>query len=275
MPIRSKPTLNLSDLIQLKQANINAVLPGIETFSTPLLCLMNKGVNARQNLLFLRHARSVGIYCDWLLLWGFPGDRADMYAEVLRILPLIRHLQPPRRVSPMFLARFSTYFEEQQRYDLRHVRPWDAFYQAFPQQAQIEKLAYWFQAEYPSEVCEDSEIIRAIQAEVERWKRAWRTSRLTLLPYAGGYVILDTRHLEEQEKTYLLTQAEAQNIMTCREYEPSAELARALDQQLGVVVDNWYVPLVTAKPELLRQFESSKISARQSEKKYILMKGDL
>lgn len=269
-----KTDLSLSDLMQLKQANIKAVLPGIETFSTPLLRLMNKGVNARQNLLFLRHARSLGIYCDWLLLWGFPGDRADMYTEVLRILPLMRHLQPPRRASPMFLARFSTYFEERQSYNLRHVRPWEAFYQVFPPEAQIEKLAYWFQAKYPSEVCEDSQIIRAIQAEVEHWKRAWRTSRLALLPYADGYVILDTRHLEEQEKTYFLTQAQAQHIMTCREYEPSAELDRALEQHLGVVVDDWYVPLVTAKPELLIQFESSKISALQDGKKIHSMKGN-
>jgi hypothetical protein len=178
-----------------------------------------------------------------------------MYAEALRLLPLIRHLQPPRRVSPMFLARFSTYFEERQRYDLRNVRPWDAFYQVFPQEGQIEKLAYWFQAEYPSEVCEDSEIIQTIHAEVEYWKRAWRTSRLALLPYADAYMILDHRDPQQQEKIHCLTQTETQNIMTCREYEPSDEIAWALEQQLGVVVDDWYIPLVTAKPELLRQFE--------------------
>lgn len=256
-----KTDLSLFDLMQLKQANINAVLPGIETFSTPLLRLMNKGVSACQNLLFLRHARSVGIYCDWLLLWRFPGDTAAMYAEVLRLLPLIRHLQPPRRMSPMFLARFSTYFEEQQRYDLRHVRPWDAFYQAFPQEAQIEKLAYWFQADYPSEVCEDSQIIRAIQAEVEHWKRAWPTVKLVLLPYAEAYIIVDNRYGEHEKKTHFLTQTRVQTIMTCRKYEPSDEIAWALEQQLGVVVDDCYVPLVTAKPELLIQFDSSKISS--------------
>ena len=36
---------------------------------------MKKGVGARQNLVLLRSARSLGMDVRWNLLWGFPGDR--------------------------------------------------------------------------------------------------------------------------------------------------------------------------------------------------------
>ena len=57
-----KANLKLQDLIQLKEGRINSTQLGIESFSTNLLKLMNKGVSSRQNLLSFKHALSVGVF---------------------------------------------------------------------------------------------------------------------------------------------------------------------------------------------------------------------
>jgi hypothetical protein len=43
--------------------------------------------------------------------------------------------------------------------------------------------------------------------------------------------------------------------LTARPYVDTPEVAWALENKIGVVVDDWYVPLATADPELLLTFE--------------------
>jgi ribosomal peptide maturation radical SAM protein 1 len=102
-----RPNMELKDVVNLKKAKITCNVTGIETFSSHLLKLMNKGTTARHSLLYLRNAFCAGILTNWVLLWGFPGDTLADYEEVLDILPLIRHLTPPRWLQPMKLMRFS------------------------------------------------------------------------------------------------------------------------------------------------------------------------
>lgn len=247
--------LDLQDLIDLRKANIKTILPGIETFSTNLLKLMHKGITGRQSLLFLRNAVSVGIYTKWLLLWGFPGDKVSDYEDVLRILPLIRHLQPPTRFEPMTLMRFSPYLARQQEYNMTNVRPWSVFTMIYPEWANIEKLATYYIAVYPCESYENPELIREIANEVVCWKKAWKNSKLVMGHVMGTYVIYDTRDIHQKGKTHVLEYQQAKEIMTSHVYTESESQKWAVEHKLGVILDSWYVPLVTAKPELLLHFE--------------------
>lgn len=252
-----KADLDLQALIRFKKAKITAILPGVESFSTPMLKLMNKGsgITTRQNLLVLRNARSVGIYCDWFLLWGVPGDTLADYRQTLSILPLIRHLQPPRRFQAIMFIPFSPFFDRQQEYKIEHLRPWAVFNMIYPEGADIEKLANYYIGDFPSAGRDNPEIIREIAKKIDLWNKTWQHSRLVMTSVLDSYVIHDDRGLYEKKKTHVLEKQQAKTIMTGGVYRESETQKWAVEQKLAVVVDSWYVPLVTASPELLSIFE--------------------
>lgn len=250
-----RPTLNLQELLNLRQAGVQAVLAGIETFSTHLLSLMNKGINSKQSLFFLRNARCADIYVDWFFLWGFPGDRVSDYQEVLRILPLISHLQPPRQLFPLTLERFCLYLDQQEEFRMTNVRPWTVFKLIYPNDADLEKLACYYIAEFPSEAYEHPEIIEQLYTEVNLWKKRWEHSKLMMKAMMGAYLIHDTREVQKIEETYVVDYQRAKEIMNSRVYDASENLQWALEHKLGVVLDGWYVPLITAPPNVFAAFQ--------------------
>jgi ribosomal peptide maturation radical SAM protein 1 len=246
----------LEELVNLKKAKIEAVLPGIETFSTPLLDLMNKGITAGQSLLFLRSAACAGIYTDWLLLWGIPGDKISYYEEVLRLLPLVRHLQPPRSFFPMILMRFSPYLLQPREYKIDNLRPWAVFREIYPDGVDIDKLAVYYTGDYPCESLENPGIIREIAGEIAAWRKTWKQSTLEMNMLMDTFFINDNRGILEKPNVHRLDYAAAREIMVSRDYdENSAKLKWAVEEKLGVVVDSRYIPLVTAPAELLLEFE--------------------
>lgn len=249
-----RSNLELHELIRLKKAKINIIKFGIEALSTGLLNIMNKGVTAIQNILLLRNAASLGLLIDWFLLWGFPGDKAIFYEETLRILPLIRHLNPPALFRHLSLDRFCTYFRKREDFQINALRPWSVYHTVYPDWANVSKLAYRFIGDYPCEAHEHLDLIREIAKEIVSWKKEWRKANLTMTPFCGYYIISDSRY-DKKNKHHTLDISQAKEVMTPCVYDGSEFRKWALDQKLGVVIDSWYVPLVTASPELLLEFE--------------------
>lgn len=250
-----QPELELKDLYHLKNAKINHIQPGIEALSTDLLNLINKRTTGRQNLLLLRNALSVEMYVYWYLLWGFPGDKAVSYKETLELLPLIRHLQPPALLAHVRIERFSSYVQAPQQHNISNLRPWAVYKMIYPDWADIDNLAYRFIGNYPSESHEHPELMREIVREIEYWKKTWKQSSLVMYPLADYYMIYDSREISGKNQSYMVNYRQARQVMRSGIYKESDELKWAVEKKLGVVVDSWYVPLVTASTELLFEFE--------------------
>ncbi|MCP4220001.1 MAG: RiPP maturation radical SAM protein 1 [bacterium] len=248
-----KSNLNLKTLMELKVSGVTHVTPGIEALSTGLLKLMNKGTTAGQNLNLLRYARSVGVYLDWIQLWGFPGDKAEHYEETLRILPLIRHLQPPFTFIHLFLTRFSPYFEKAADFQIDNIRPWTVYNMIYPEWADIDKLAYWYVGDYPCEAHENPQLIKEIADEIALWKKDWKTTHLEMVPFKDYYLVLDNRNNKKEQE--VLEHREAKEIMKMCRYTQSQSRERALEKKMAVLEDSWYIPLITASPELLLKLE--------------------
>ncbi len=250
-----KANLKLQHMVDLKRANVNAILPGIETFSTRLLKMMKKGVTGRQNILFLRNTKSIGLFTDWLLLHAFPFDRVEDYQEILELLPLMRHLQPPRKFESMVLMRFSPYLDDQEEYGISNVRPWAVVSHVYPEWADREKLAIYFAGEYSCGIHQQPEIIQQLAQQVEIWKKVWKKTTLAMGRFMDAFTVYDNRDIHQEPKTHMMGFQQAKDIMTSRRYDESEHLKWALDNKLGVLSDSWYVPLVTASSELLLEFE--------------------
>lgn len=251
-----RPSLKLKELVKLKKAGINATLPGIESFSPNHLKLMQKGVNGRQNLLFLRHALSLGIYSDWLMLYAFPGDVVEDYQELLDLIPLLRHLQPPRRCYPVLMMRFSPYMDNPGDFEISNVTVPAVLSSVYPETADKEKLAVYYIADYPTAAGDHKDLVRELNREVSTWREKWRQTNLAMAPMMGAFIIYDNRDIHHKEKTHVLDYDKARAIMTSRKHDGSDLLQWALQEKLGVLMESWYVPLVTASAELLLKFES-------------------
>jgi ribosomal peptide maturation radical SAM protein 1 len=266
-----KANLSLAQVMALKQAGVVEIQPGIEALSSSLLKRMDKGVSARQNIALLRYARAADLQLIWNLLWGFPGDQRQEYEETLALLPLLRHLQPPTGLHHLSIDRFSPYFDRPADYGIRQIRPFGSYAQLLPPEIDPGQLAYHFVADYDCDSHWQPELIIAIQRELEAWQTAWQatikmspTINLYTPPLLrvtreadGRWLLRDTRGLPGMAESCWLTRSQASVALAAQPFIPTAEIEWALERKLGVTLDGWYVPLATAEPELIQEFEAS------------------
>lgn len=107
-----KSNMNREQLSRLKAANVLFVQPGIESLSSHVLRLMDKGVSAPHNVRMLRDGQDVGLNVTWSILYGFPGESEDDYRGLLKKMAALEHLEPPTGAWRIALERFSPYFED-------------------------------------------------------------------------------------------------------------------------------------------------------------------
>ena len=257
-----KANLSLDKVIALKRAGVTSIQPGIEALSTSLLRRMDKGVSGPQNIALLRYARSVGMGVAWNLLCGFPGDHLDDYQQTLRLLPVLRHLQPPSGASSVSIERFSPYFDRPEQYGISNIRPIEPYSLAFPPGADLERLAYHFDADFDSAARDHPDVIQEIRSEIERWRSAW-TGAGSQLPALSvrhlrgdAFLLRDTRGVPGKADLQILTWREAAVALVGHPRSGSPELTWALESRAVVDVDSKYVPLATPEPELLLEFEA-------------------
>ena len=259
---------SLLNVIQIKRAGGYFLQVGIEALAPSLLKLMKKGVTAERNIALLRYARSLDMHVAWNLLFGFPGDSLEAYELTLRLVPLMRHLNPPRFFLPFMLARFSTYFDNPHEYGIVNIRAGEEMKNAMPEHADLDRIAYHFQADFPSEIRESPELLLELSDNLNQWRHLWAffksmglESSLPVLHVSrnpdGGYLLKDTRGLPDTEPQTVLDKDQASLALVARPYsDGSPEIEWALSRKLGAVIDSRYVPLATAEPDLLLEFEN-------------------
>jgi ribosomal peptide maturation radical SAM protein 1 len=166
-----KANLRREQVELLRDAGVVALQPGIENMSTPVLRLMRKGTTGLQNVYMLKLAREYGIHVVWNLLYGFPDERADHYAETPRLLDAIAHLTPPTSVSRIRLDRFSPNFNLAAEFGFVNVRPFSTYFHLYPLPPErVANLAYFFRYDYADGRQCESYMTETID-RVEHWKR--------------------------------------------------------------------------------------------------------
>ena len=251
-----KANLSLPDILALKRAGITTIQPGIESLSSRLLTLMNKGVGAPQNLMLLRYARAAGVNLYWNLLWGFPGDDVEAYEETLAILPLLHHLQPPHRIVHLSIDRFSPYFSRRPEFGVRNIKPLAGYYDFLPKGADVERIAYQFTAEYRCGAHDHVEVIARLCQAVARWRAVWKQQEsppnqdLKIIRNRECFHIVDTRDIWKKKREYSLNEKETCALASPKPYSGSGLESWAVREKIAAVVDGWFVPLAVAEPEV-------------------------
>ena len=208
-----KANLTRAQLKVLADGGVTHLQPGLESLSSTVLRLMNKGVRAAQNINLLRWARYYGIGVAWNILWGFPGETAEDYATQAAVVPHLVHLQPPGSANQVSLERFSPLFEDPDRFRLPAPSPEPSHRFVYPSTVDIDRVAYFFGYEPPLPQAAYAPLRKA----VGEWSLAWRSGSPPGLAYrsAPGFLrIEDTRH-PGREGTYTFRDTLADIYLAC------------------------------------------------------------
>jgi ribosomal peptide maturation radical SAM protein 1 len=263
-----KANLSLAQVRALKDSGVREIQPGIEALSTPLLRLMDKGVSARQNVMLLRYARSVGLTLTWNLLYALPGDDIADYQRTLAVVRRIGHLQPPNGLSHLSIDRFSPYFNAPKRYGIGSISPMPAYEAVLPEGAPVESIAYHFVGEYETGSDGDDAVMVEIGRTVDEWIDSWSAPDRTAPALAVEeldedlFIIVDTRGLVESIPLQFLTREQARLVLRGAPATDADGVAWAIDCGLLLEIDGWLVPLATANPELLAAMEEREMVRR-------------
>ena len=257
----TKSNLNLEQVQLLRSAGVVRIQPGIEAVSSSLLHRMKKGVLARQNLALLRYAQATGMAVEWNLLYSFPGDQREDYDATLALMPLIRHLVPPRALNPVSIDRFSPYFNEPAAYGISRLQPVPGYAWAFPPSADLRSLAYHFSGEYACAHSSHPELYDSLDRAYGEWRAAWKAGSpppsLSLTAgLDGNYTLLDTRGLEGAEMSQSLNEEEARAVLIGGPLDRQPLAPWAIERKLAVALDGWCVPLAVTDVETWRRFEA-------------------
>ncbi|GHG97259.1 RiPP maturation radical SAM C-methyltransferase [Comamonas sp. JC664] len=261
-----KANLSLDKVMLLRAAGVTHIQPGIEALSTPLLKRMNKGVSAAQNIAMLRYTRAAGVTNSWNLLYAFPGDSAQEYEDVLALMPALRHLNPPQGLGRLRVDRFSPYYDKASEHGVRNLQPFAAYADVFPPGTDLSKVAYYFTADYDTGLEGRKDLVQRLSDEVGRWRDAWdkgtREGPALAVRRArpGLFILVDTRGLGLGPEVTFLDEEKATTVLVgppgnARAGLEDARVAWAVSHKYGAMVEGRYVPLATASPELLKEFE--------------------
>ena len=198
-----KANLKKEQLRLLRAAGIRAIQPGIESFSDNVLETMRKGVSGLQNIQLLKWCRELGLDVYYHLIWGFPGETAEDYLEMAKLIPLITHLQPPMVGSIIRIDRFSPNFDQAEQLGFSNLSPHPAYGYVYPlKPAALTNLAYFFTFEY-GEQRNVVEYVKPVAAGIKQWKDSYQKSDLFWMDKGQRLLIWDLRPMARKPLTVL------------------------------------------------------------------------
>ena len=201
-----KSNMNRDQLSKLKEANVLFVQPGIESLSSNVLRIMDKGVSAAHNVRMLRDGQDLGLNVTWSILYGFPGETEDEYRGLLKKMATLEHLEPPSGAWRIALERFSPYFEDPTQ-GFMFRRPseiYDFIYQ-IPRN-DLYDMVFFFDTSVQgiSGSIEDD-----VKQACEEWAKAYPQSTLTCWSDDRGRVVIEDRRASWPEEVIELDEVQS------------------------------------------------------------------
>jgi hypothetical protein len=190
---------------------------------------MRKGVRAGQNVNLLRWAHYYGITVEWNLLWGFPGETEQDYANQAAVIPHLRHLPPPGNSARIWLERFSPLFTE----PLRRRSPERSYAYVYPAGVDLERVAYFFDYELDGGLPDGA--YAGVRRAAADWSAAWRDGAPPVLKYwsAPGFVEIYDGRRPDEGGSYTLEDTLADLYLACITRPTTAA---AVQRQLGLTL---------------------------------------
>jgi ribosomal peptide maturation radical SAM protein 1 len=207
----TKANLRKEQLVAMAAGGVSRLQPGIESLSTSVLKLMDKGTTALQNVQLLKWSEELHIGLAWNLLFGFPGEKPEEYETMAVLIGKLGHLPAPTGTGSIRLDRFSPYWRSPDQYGIKNLRPfwaYDLVYGPLPPEAR-KRIAYFFDYDH-ADGRNPGSYTHCTTTAVGRWESAYhkRHATLQLVTETGCVELLDSRSDDQPTRTPL-TAAEA------------------------------------------------------------------
>jgi ribosomal peptide maturation radical SAM protein 1 len=178
----SKSGLSLERMIKYRDAGIRSIQVGIESFSTSILQLMDKGVTGLQNLRTLKFGAWLDLDVAWNIITGIPGEAPSDYQWMADLVKSIIHFQPGN-FGRLAVVRHSPYFKAPERHGLIVGPPRPIYSVLYPAtEAQLADLAQVFTYTYESGT--DPDVYTEPMKEAMQHWRAVQPGAAKTLTYA-------------------------------------------------------------------------------------------
>lgn len=255
-----RSTMPFESLNALKTAGITKLQPGIEALSDGLLKRMRKGVLPRHNVVFLRSSRILSIDVGWNLLIGFPNDIEQEYIETIKLIKLIKHLQPPSGITPISLDRFCVYQSFPEKFGIKNLKPWKVYSDIYPRNFDVSKIAIRFEGEYNSFILNNKEVMQELYTIVQEWQNSWKKpmdDRPILLMQQIAkqkWLLLDSRETTKNSNSAQIISTEQAELLLCdwpidqKKEDPITSWAE--ENGFIVQLNGFYITLVTGQKNL-------------------------
>lgn len=227
----TKANLKKWQLVALRELGTDWFQPGVESLSSHVLSLIDKGVKGIQNVQLLKWARELDFRVSWNILCGFPGETAQDYVAMADVMRLIPHLAPPASFAPFRLDRFSPAHTRASA-SAAPLRPYPAYRHLYDFDAEsLVRVAYFFENDIgiPEDVVEAINVAWVVS---EAWKRHHHVSTLTAV-VSDSFVLVDDERHGHPPATHLLVGAERAILLHTDAVCSTAALHRDLDERWG------------------------------------------
>jgi ribosomal peptide maturation radical SAM protein 1 len=231
-----KANLKKEQIRFLKEAGITKIQPGVESFSTAILNIMNKGVKALQNIQLLKWCKELGVEPAWNFLWGFPREDPAEYTRMAELLPLLTHLPPPMVAQRLHLDRFSPMFDAADSFGLVDITPFPSaahIYREVPTRS-LANLVYYFTYGYQDGRHVDDYVIGCAHGLIN-WKDVHATSDLYVLTVGDELQIWDLRPTVSQHVLTRLIGLERELYLACDAVQTIEQLRAIIERYLGTL----------------------------------------
>ena len=193
-----KANITKERMVILSNANVKRIQPGIESLGDNTLKLMNKGTNRLINISTLKWAKEFDVHAYWNFIYGFPGEDPSEYDEIIKLIPLLYHLEPPFGFSHIRFERFSNYVNNPAYFGIKSLKPSKIYNLIFREldKDNINDIAFYFDAEYEDRSGKyEAKLLEA----VAEW-RIRRDAALDVFSYDDSIKIVDTRDLKNNRE---------------------------------------------------------------------------
>lgn len=189
----TKANLKKEHIELYKQAGLNVIQPGVESFSNRLLKEMRKGITGLQNIQFLKWCREFGLKPMWNYMVGFPNETKQDHLHQIELMKSLSHLSPPD-IAWVRIDRFSPYYNYSSQFGISNLRPFGSFKYLYPKlsEKQRARIAYFFIGDFEAK---DKMVEYAfdVRQTVENWNAEHGQSALFHFELNGQLIIADYR----------------------------------------------------------------------------------
>ena len=212
-----KANLSRQQLRTMARGGVYRIQPGIESLSSAVLRIMDKGVRGIQNVNVLRWATYYGIDVAWNLLWGFPGEAVEDYEVQLALLPSLMHLPPPGGGGRIWMERFSPLYQKMLESREGWMRAEKSYSYVFPNDVNLDRIAYFFDYELPGTAHHADPVFKRTDDQIREWQRRWAVNPRPSLQYrsAPGFAQIDDLRDTESPAIYTLVDPLASMYVYC------------------------------------------------------------